>query len=311
MLRHYRAFGLVFRSPEPLPSLAPSELPLSTPHDVEITYAPVTLPKDVVEVDGIQIGHDPEDGGLVLWIEESGKFKILNGRSITVHPDPGATPKQVHTFLLGSVFGAILHQRSILPIHCNAIEMDGATFLFCGDSGAGKSTLAAFFQDRGYKLLTDDVCALRPEGDGFVAWPGIARLKLWGSALSQLGRTSEGLPRVPWTDDKFELPIQSIAGAGPYPVAGIYHLREAEDGRVAGIHRLHGLEAVNTVTANIYRRRMADLIGAAPFYLDAMTRIIKSTPIFTMNRNWGLENFETEALNAETHMREIRTENAR
>ncbi|MEG8053162.1 hypothetical protein QP185_07710 [Sphingomonas aerolata] len=53
-------------------------------------------------------------------------------------------------YLLGTALGALLHQRALLPLHCNAIVHDGKAFLFCGDSGAGKSTLAAVFEARGY-----------------------------------------------------------------------------------------------------------------------------------------------------------------
>jgi hypothetical protein len=238
-----------------------------------------------------------------LGIDDCSRFLISGGRRIVAQPEANATREQVNLFLLGSVFGTLLHLRGTLPFHCNAVEAGGSAFLFCGDSGAGKSTLAAYFVERGYRLLSDDLCALDFADDGrLFASPGVARLKLWRETLDLFGRSADGLKLVPWYDDKFELSLATEGLVEPLPVAGVYHLRTAEDGRPHGIHPLRGLEAANAITANIYRRRFADLAGAAPFYLAATSRIIDLVPIFTINRHWGLDHFTDEARAVEDHM---------
>src|SRR5258708_39789946 len=81
--------------------------------------------------------------------------------------------------------GAIFHQRGLLPLHANAIEVGGQAVAFVGPSGAGKSTLAAYFRDRGYRVLCDDVWVVSFGSDGEpLAWPGVPRVKLWGDALA-------------------------------------------------------------------------------------------------------------------------------
>jgi hypothetical protein len=305
----YLAFGLKVHSDQPIASLAVAELPFAGPPDVEIVEGEVRMPGGAQNIDGAIVAVEGEN--YFLDIGESGRFQVIGGRRIVVDPDPSATPDQVNLYLLGSVFGALLHQRGLLPFHCNAVEIDGSAILFCGDSGAGKSTLAAHFVERGYRLLSDDLCALHFADDGrLVADRGVPRLKLWGDTLEKFGRSSTGLALVPWYDDKFELPLTGGNLPAPLPVAGLYHLRLAEDGRPAGIHPLKGLQAANSVTANIYRRRLADLAGAAPSYLAATARIVDRIPIFTMNRNWGFEHFHEEALAVEDHMRRLVRESA-
>ena len=66
--------------------------------------------------------------------------------------------------------GAALHQRGILPLHANAVEIDHRAVAFMGASGAGKSTLAAWFHDQGYPILADDVCVIRAD-DGAARSP--------------------------------------------------------------------------------------------------------------------------------------------
>lgn len=300
---HYKAFGLVFSSTTEIPSLESALADPSAPVDVEIVEERVYVPNETVAIDEMRVAV--RDGDLYLRMEESGSFRVSGGNRISIEPEPGVPFDQVTIYLLGSVFGALLHQRGLLPIHCNAIEHDGRAFLFCGDSGAGKSTLAAYFKDRGFRLLTDDVCALRLEPDALVALPGIARLKLWRESLELLGRSPEGLRQLPWKVEKYEVPVLADALADPLPVGGIYHLRDAADGREHGIHRLSGLTAANTVMANIFRRRVADLMGLTSLYLEKAMRITVEVPIFSVNRTWGLDHFRTEADAAEQHMRDL------
>lgn len=297
----YVAFGLRVESAWPISSLAAAEQRFDGVPDVEISNGPVTLPEGLHDVEGMQAGIHGDR--YFVGIEECGSFEIVAGRTIVVQPLPNVTLEQVNLFLLGSVFGALLHQRGKVPFHCNGVEVDGSAFLFCGDSGTGKSTLAAHFVKRGFSLLSDDVCALGYAANGeIMAFAGVPRLKLWQDALDHFGQPSDSLRLVPWYTDKFELPLGGRDMPESIPVAGIYHLRAATDGRDPGIYPLRGLEAANSVTANIYRRRLADLAGATSQYLDLTARIIGHVPVFTVNRRWGLAHFENEALQIERHI---------
>jgi len=299
MTYSYRAFGLVIRSEFEVKALAGAEQPPDTPADIDVLWGKVTVQ------DGVAVGDmvvTTLGSSMVLNIAEVGVFKVTDGREIVVAPESQATQSQVDAYLLGSVIGALLHQRGVLPLHGNGVVSNGHVYMFCGDSGAGKSTLAAYFQSCGFTLLTDDLCAVDDTGPHLAVWPGIPRLKLWGDALAHLERSAEGLAPVPWSAGKFELPMQDVAFGGPYPIAAIYHLRQADDRNEAGIHRVTGLEAVNVVTANVYRRRLADLAGRAPEYLAQSVKIARTVPTFRVNRRWGLEYYQEEVAGMIAHM---------
>lgn len=300
----YRAFGLTIESVEPISALEPSAFAFAGPADVEIFEGAVRIPKNALTIDGVEVSV--EGDSYYLSIPGCALFQVVGGRTIVVQVDSRSTRDEAHLYLLGSVFGALMHQRGILPFHCNAVEIEGSAFLFCGDSGAGKSTLAAYFVERGFRLLSDDLCALRFHGDGRLRVSGgVERLRLWQDALEHFGRSSAELTLVPGYEQKFEFPLSKRNSAEPLPVVALYHLRQADLARVAGIVPLRGLSAANSVTANIYRRRHADLIGAAPFYLSVTARIVEEVPIFSMNRNWGFAHFGQEARAVEEHMRKM------
>lgn len=304
MSRHrYRAFELVIGSAQPIASLAGAEIERAGLADVVITERPLAMPAAAVDYDGVMVAV--EDNALFLGVDEIGTFRVADGRTIEIARADGATEDHVNLYLLGSVIGVILYQRGLLPIHSNAVVVGGKAFLFCGDSGAGKSTLAAWFQREGLPLLTDDVSAVRFGALAPEVLPGIPRLKLWRNSLDLFAIATDGLRQLPWGIDKFEMAVATDAAAVAAPVGAIYHLRVAGDARPPGIHRLAGLDAANTVTANIYRRRFGDLMGIAPQYLPRAIGLALQTPIFAVYRNWGLDHFEAEALAIREHMQTI------
>ena len=75
-------------------------------------------------------------------------------------------------------------------LHASAVRVNGRAVLFCGSSGAGKSTLAAALAQRGYPLVTDDVCTLSiGEAGAPVVYPDGRQLKFWAQAIRRRERT--------------------------------------------------------------------------------------------------------------------------
>lgn len=301
----YRAYNLLIAVDFALPSLATAELigGSTDPADVTIRTGPVVMPPDPQDMEELKVAVAGPD--VFVEIIETGRFLITGGHTIVVDPEPGVEEAEVSLFLLGTVFGVVLYQRGLVPLHGNAIVHEGRAFLFCGDSGAGKSTLATYFRDRGYGVLTDDVCPVRFDGAQLTALPGLARIKLWRDSLELLGYATAGLRQLPWKVEKYELGLEQIESMDTLPIGAIYHLRDTRDGRPSGVHRLTGLDAANAVSANIYRRRVADIMGLAPLYLNIMMLIVQKVPVFAANRQWGLERFASEAAAIEDHLQAV------
>lgn len=277
----YELFGLAIDSEIPLPELT-AQSDGGGQADLSIRLGPP---------------GDEDDGGYVIDIDGVARFTISGGKSIRVTPAAGAGEREVRLFLLGSAMGAALHQRGILPLHANAVEIDGRAVAFMGQSGAGKSTLAAWFHDQGHPILADDVCVIRAgEGGGAIAYPGLPRLRLWEDALEASGRVpAEHSPSFRHDDGarrKFDVPIAAGSVASrPLPLAALFLLGE---GPALKIERLTGSRAVEAISANTYRGRLIAEVGDSNAHVAACLAIARHIPVFTLERPFDRSGFDSQ-----------------
>jgi hypothetical protein len=183
--------------------------------------------------------------------------------------------------------------------------MDGKAIAFSGHSGAGKSTIAAWFHDRGRRILTDDVCVIGFDAEGgALAYPGIPRLRLWREALEASGRDAGDYHRSFDALDKYDVPSEQRALA-PIPLAAVYLLRKAgaEEGS-PGIERLLGVDSVDALMSNTYRGAYLQTIGRTGEHLAACLRIARQVPVFRAARLWGFERFDEQAELLQAHAME-------
>jgi hypothetical protein len=132
------------------------------------------------------------------YLRWSRHFEFLvsaDGHRITGRPLDHASWQAFHTYLLGQVLSHAMLKQGIEPLHSTVFVIDGAAVAVIGDSGYGKSTLAAAFLQAGYPLLTDDLLILKEEGNGFSAYPGLPRIKLFPEIATTLfGEHIRGTP---------------------------------------------------------------------------------------------------------------------
>jgi hypothetical protein len=286
----HRVFGLELRSEIPLPEL---------PESAHRGAADIRIERGAIDAPDAAPGYSAQAQGTLLTVPQVGRYLIRGGREIMVDPDPKASERNVRLYLLGSALGALLHQRGLLPLHANAIEVGGRAVAFCGHSGAGKSTLAAWFHDRGYPVLTDDVCVTGFDEEGRAqAFPGIPRLRLWAQALEASGRATDDYQRSFDGMDKYDVPALDGAGLEPRALAAVYLLRQGPEHR---IDRLSGVTAVDALVSNTYRGAYLAQIGKTGGHLGACVKVAQSVPVFMAERVWGFDRFEEEARRLEAH----------
>lgn len=288
----YDVFGLRLRSELALPDLVAAQ-DHSADIDVDVALGDVALaPADAQAVWGLTGSGDRA----VLTVHNIARFEIIGGNRIVVDRSTGAASADVRLFLLGSAFGALLHQRGLLPLHANAIQIGHGAAAFMGRSGAGKSTMAAAFLDRGFTLLADDVCVVTSDdGAAPMAQPGLPRLRLWRDAVEASGRRPNDLEIAFAGQEKYVVPTHSVQAASAVPLGRIYLLGELPTGETGPrIRRLNGVEAVSAIMANIYRGHYLKLLGGSERNYRQCLALVRTVPVFSVQRQWGHDVMETQ-----------------
>lgn len=243
-------------------------------------------------------GIDANGEALTFTVPDLARYTVTGGAQILVEQAPHASARNVGLYLLGSAFGILLHQRGLLPLHANAIEIDGRAVAFCGASGAGKSTMAAWFHDRGHRILADDVCVIGFVDGIAMAQAGLPRLRLWRDALTTSGRDAADFRQSFDDMDKYDVPTGEVRSEA-LPLGAVYRLERGE----AGIRRLSGAAAVETLIANTYRGEYLKFTGGTRRHFADCVGLARKVPVFAAERAWGFDRFDAEAARLEAHAR--------
>jgi hypothetical protein len=239
----YRLGPFILASEMPIPELpaldspAPGSDPGSdpTPDTVSIRLGPVPDRIENVVANESRWWASREE--YLLRVPDVANFLVRHGREVLVEPAPNALPADIRAYLLSPIFSTLCHQAGMYSLHASSVRVRDGVVAFLGHSGAGKSTLAAFLDRRGYTVVSDDICLLDPRpragtpgSTETLVVPVAPALKLWRSALEQLGTAPETLPQVFSRDDKYRLPIHRSGSLDhPLPLRRLYFLEWAED----------------------------------------------------------------------------------
>ena len=295
----YRTCGLTIRSQLEVPELAAIEPPPDDQDLVEIILG--NVPSKLANGEEQTPWLQTNDRQCVIGSPNIARYLIEDGNLITVDRrfEPSseytATGGDIRTYLLGTVLGALLHQRQWLPLHISAVKTDRGVVAFTGPSGAGKSTLTACLHYwQGLPLITDDLAVLRPDDRSPLLYPGPPRLKLWTSALERLGLSKGGLVRDLAREDKFHLHQNLDFQSEPARLDKLVLLTRTEPGQATFVRRIRGIEAYRVFMHSIYRRALCHLFFNQARLHDFGGIVVSRIEVYEYRRPWDLTDLERE-----------------
>ncbi len=279
-MQFYRISGLSVASEIALPGLiagAPGLAP-------QVTIRRGYVPESLADADASGPTWQIAGKSFLLRVPDIARFLLEDGNEIVVEPETPAREADVPIFILGTVFGILLHQREQIVLHASAVRVAGKAVLFCGSSGAGKSTLAAALAQRGYPLVTDDVCTVIVNGAAMPAvHPDGRQLKLWAQAIDRLDLAQQRGERVRNCLEKYYVEPREVF-TEPLPLGAVYALREARPPHKPGIERPNVVDAALLLRRSAYRPLLVRRMNQKANYFHAATTIANVAGIFQLTR---------------------------
>jgi hypothetical protein len=301
-LHHYRVSGLSVASEIFLPGLIAGGPVRAAQVTIRLGTVPQSLPAATASGPTWQIAGQ----SFLMGIPDIARFLLNDGQEIVVAPESDATAADIPIFILGTVFGILLHQRQQIVLHASAVRVNGMAVLFCGPSGAGKSTLAAALAQRGYPLVCDDLCTIGANGSGApTVHPDGRQSKLWAQAIDRLDLAQQRGERVRVSLEKFYVEPSEVF-TEPLALGAVYALRERRPPRAAGIEKQNVVDAALLLRRNAYRPLLVRRMNQKANYFHAATKIANVAGIFNLTRALDFAKMPEVIASLEAHWLELR-----
>lgn len=247
---------------------------------VAITSTPSKSFSSLYEREHLRINEQE----LFMSVPDVADYYVRNGEEVAVLPAAEADEKSVQLFLSGSVLGAVLHQRGIIPFHGSSFSFNGKGVMVIGVSGAGKSSTTAAFCSKGAGFINDDINPVLVKESGIMLQRIRTNVKLWDDSLAYLGITNDSFSQIRPDIDKFYVPFDKGQLLEEQPLHHIVLLGTHNEERFA-VEQPAGIEKYNILRRNIYRKMyLRGMPQTEKSYFQKLLKIANTVTISIVKR---------------------------
>lgn len=278
----YKLFGLQVASELPLKSLETVVVEEGSVAQSDVVVSRGEVPEEGIEAPSCGAYCQAVPGVMWLHVPDVGHFMIEAGKRIVVMPSPEVDPQTLELYLLGNVFGALLHQRGYLVLHGNVLVRDGRAIAVCGHSGSGKSTLsAALLTYSGFSLVSDDLCVMDVQGR---VHPGYPELKLWRDVVKALDLPLEEMQPVRAQLEKYSWVLPERFEAVAVKLDAVYVLGSDNRAGEPTMEAVQGMAKLNPFKAQIYRRHLIEPLGLSKSHFLLTGKLLGQVALVRIER---------------------------
>jgi hypothetical protein len=269
--------------------------PLSAEPRVDAVIRLVTTDHELAEGLPFGVSYDQNKKALVATHPSVGSFSIMGGNEIKVRAKAAVPKAELANVLVTTPLAALLLQRGLLPLHASAVETDRGAIVFLGPTTSGKSCLAAWLQQKGCTVLSDDMTVLSKDANGRI-WvvSGDGRLKLPRGAIRE-GRDVIGksVPLRP-TVRKRVLPATGLGVARKVQLSKIY-LLETTAGKEVIFGNIDEKKRGHILVNYTYQAGLLAKMQMEPAYRKGVMDNLSMAPLSVISLPRGLKPIELAA----------------
>lgn len=222
------------------------------------TIPDITISRDKInlELDSLKLWSALKiKDQILLKHKQIGKFLISNGNRITVDLLPNISDTLICKGILNYAIPCAIHQRILLPLHANAFVHKEKAILVLAKSGVGKSTLAAAMQNRGYDVLSDDLCVVKIKTNTQpLVFPGTPRIGLKMSAINFLNKDINCMKKI--KKNKYAIKTNFYTKPIEIKYVYIFEKNKKTEPILSDLSDLNFIKKVHLIQNHVYRKQI-------------------------------------------------------
>ncbi len=273
----YHAYGLDILSQLPVTGFEPAEI-----RNADVTIRLADVPTSLPDAVNKGVLYQSTETEFLLQIDNVARFHVRNGHEIVVQLLGKSAPGDISAFISGTVLGALMHQRRMLPIHASTVVYKDKCLLFAGVSGSGKSTLATAVIGAGGSLVADDISVIDFSGDKPSVCPAFPMMRIWEDSLKHFGIPFRDFEPVREELRKFYMPVSRFHRTQT-PIHQIFilgtHNKEAIE-----IKNLQGVDKFRVLKKHTYLFRGIPKTGLEQNHFMLVNRLAMQVPVTLITR---------------------------
>jgi hypothetical protein len=256
-LLHYHVYGMAIAIDRPVPRLQPTQ-PGDDDLPVRLTLGRVPQALENAEVGDEQFQANERE--YLFRFQDRWAIHVRDGVKAIFEAAADVSEELFWYLAVTNAVAVAGYQRGMFPLHGSGVLFPQGVVAFAGHSGAGKTTAVAGLVQRGFGLMADDLCLIRPDGSGYRVGRGAPELRLIGDAADALGWHAEDAIGFQPVRNKFAF-VEDCAALADAPLAAVVELGFADG--PPRLERLTKAAPMLTMVAAIRLRMALHLFPAA------------------------------------------------
>ncbi len=223
-----------------------------------------------------------------VWFESvHARFLVQNGNEIVIDKKEADFPdEKIKPYVISHGLAFILYMKNVMALHGSTVGNEKGAITIIGSSGAGKSTISTGLRKRGYKLIADDVSAIKIENGVPYVQIAVPHQKFCRDTAIKEGYKIEEIECINEVRDKYRVKLsEDEMHSGPGILKGIFEIIPDTKNNTFRIEKPEGLELLQLMSANMFSQYLfSNTSGLSAEMFQTALQVAKIVPVYRIYR---------------------------